>query len=339
MALVAIATTSCSSDEVYDVYGNPNNLVYLNVKQQSPANMPANTFGYTVYHTPVGPILASQPGDINISVKSTKNAQADIVVNLELKPDMVVDGYDMLPADAGVVVSLPEEPLVIPAGKTVSNTVKVNVDLTNADLSKLVKPFYLLPIKVASASSNSGQALGVTTQNELNAFYVGITTDVKTGMVNTVSNSTVGTPLSDYSGMTIVYYQTEIDWSSPSLDLSKLTDGNTYTYHYAISESNNSKYEEVIYKFDLGREIDLQCVQLIYYWSTYNIKDATVYTSLDGQNFTDQGTKDSNDGSTTWNLSFYKPIKTRYLHVKTHSASLTGNWNNNQILTEVKFFE
>ena len=47
LAVAGITMASCSDDESYDVYGNPQNLVYFKANAD-------NTFTGTVAHTPVG---------------------------------------------------------------------------------------------------------------------------------------------------------------------------------------------------------------------------------------------------------------------------------------------
>ncbi|WP_295730250.1 DUF1735 domain-containing protein [uncultured Muribaculum sp.] len=313
IALGAMAMTSCNDDDTYDVYGNPNNLVYVNIAGDFPEGMPKNSFVYTIYHTPVGPIVASEPGDIEIDVMCTKNAPSDMQVTLEAAPDMAVEGYSTLPANSGIKVTLESSTLTIPAGKNRSSEkAKVHVDLTNANWSVLTDKAYLVPIRIVAASGAQ------PSQSMVGAAYIGVLTEVKTGMLNPAATSIDGEAITDTDGWTGT-------WKAPaagkegSLDMAKLLDNNQWSNAYFVANHADKVNEEVINTFDLGKEYDIKGLQLRYYYIYYTIKDATLETSLDGIEYTDQGTLSWSENGIDRYFAFWASTKVRYIRVTTHS--------------------
>lgn len=309
--LLGAALTSCDDDN-YDVTGNPNNLVYVNIAHDYPANMPKNTFGYTVYHTPAGPIVAATPGDILIDVACTKNAPDTMKVNLTVDPTMQVEGYKTLPENSGVVITLDENFVKIPKGSTHSNAVTANVDLTNANWALFENGAYLVPIKIESANG------GVPSQ-ELYCAYIGFNVETKDGMVNPSSNYAVG-------GTKINSSAFSGTWVAPATGRSgsfsgSAFDDNNWSYAFFIANHADGVNEELVMDIDMGAPYKVKGLKLQYYYYWYTIKDAKIETSMDGENYTDQGTIDySNDGNSyTRYLSFWAPVEYQYVRITTHS--------------------
>ena len=116
LATMAIACTmamsSCSDDEKYDVYGNPNNLVYANDCSGA----------FKLVQTPAG---AFGSLECSIPVKCNQKASGNITVNIA--PDFsLVDAYNEkngtsylpLPQNA---FTIENGSLVIPVGETISS--------------------------------------------------------------------------------------------------------------------------------------------------------------------------------------------------------------------------
>ena len=313
LAIGWFAMTSCSDDDNYDVVGNPNNLVYVNIAGDFPEGMPKNSFAYTVYHTPVGPIVASEPGDIEINVMCTKNAPTDMQVTLEVDPTMSVPGYATLPADAGITVTLESNTLTIPARTNrSSDKVKVTVNTVNANWAALTEKAYLIPIRIVSASG------GVPSQSMVGAAYIGVLTEVKTGMLNPSATSVDGEVITDPDGWSG-------SWDAPAagqngtFDMATLLDNNQWSNAYFVRNHADKVNEEVINTFDLGKTYDIKGFQLRYYYIYYTVKDATVETSVNGVDYEDQGTLSWSDNDITRTFAFWAPTEVRYIRVTTHS--------------------
>ena len=85
LAVAGITMASCSDDESYDVYGNPQNLVYFKANAD-------NTFTGTVAHTPVGdfggvdakfPVRILRPASCDTKVTAMVDASLVDVYNAE----------------------------------------------------------------------------------------------------------------------------------------------------------------------------------------------------------------------------------------------------------------
>lgn len=304
----ACAMTSCS-DDTYDVYGNPDNIVYLNIAHDYPANMPKNTFAYTVYRTPVGPFVVEEPGDINVDVMCTKNAPADIKVKLSIDPAMAVEGYAALPANSGLQIALDDEYVIIPKGSTRSNTAHVSINIDNVDWSLFTQDEYLLPIKVESVE-------GAVPSTELYCAYVGFNLDTKDGMINPNATSVSGSKInaSGFSGT----------WSAPDIGKtgtlgSSAFDDNRNSYPILVWNHADKVHEKVVMDIDMGAPYNVKGFKLQYYFSYYTIMDAEVETSLDGENYTNQGKVEWSDNSYIRYIAFWAPMSYRYVRITTHS--------------------
>lgn len=310
MAFGAIAMTSCSDDE-YDVTGNPANLVYVNIANDYPAEMPKNTFAYTVYHTPVGPIVATTPENMVVTVMSTKNAPEDITVTLAVEPDLSVPGYAVLPENSGIKVSLAANTLTIPKGKNHSDGgVEVLVDYTNANWSVLTEKAYLVPVRITEAT-------GAQASQEIGCAYVGVLTDVKDGMVNPAGGRPDGQMVEDMSGWSGT-------WSAPGAGRGgalngKAFDNDQWSYAFFCANHADKVNEEVILDFDLGKKYTSTGIMLRYYFIYYTVKDAQLETSLDGVDYTVQGNLEWSDNGVERYFKFWAPMEFRYIRVTTHS--------------------
>lgn len=307
----AMSITSCNDDDDYDVVGNPNNLVYVNIAHDYPANMPKNTYAYTVYKTPVGPLVASDPGDIELYVYDTKKAGNDITVTFELAPDAEVPGYAKFPENSGIVVTLNENTVTIPAGSNRSDSVAVNVDVTNANWDLFTEGTYVMPIKVVS-SSNGG-----VVSEDMNMAYIGINVDKKDGMLNPNATSPVGTKITDTDGWSA---QFSAPGAGEGGDCTEdLFDDNQWSYAFFVANHADKVNEEVTVTIDMGKEYNINSCLFRYYFNWYTIKDGTIYTSLDGVEYTEQGTLEFSNNGINRYFVFWAPMKARYVRLVSHS--------------------
>ena len=311
MALASAALTSCDDDQ-YDVVGNPDNLVYVNIAHDYPANMPKNTYAFDLYQTPVGPILNATPGDVELYVQCTKPAPADITVKFELAPEVEVDGLDKFPENSGIAVTLPENTVTIPKGANRSNSVVANIDLTNVDWSKFDGTAYVLPIRISSVSG------GAVASVEKNFAYIGVNVDHKDGMINPGATSPEGSRITDCSAWTGSYSVPAIGRSG-NINMGNVTDNNQWTYAFFIANHADGVNEEVVLDFDLGSVQKIRGCMFRYYFAWYTIKDGTLYTSTDGVDYTEQGTLSWSDNGIERTFMFWAPTEVRYVRLISHS--------------------
>ena len=329
LAMCSVALTSCDDDETYDIVGNPNNLVYVNIAGEIPEGMPKNTFAYSIYHTPAGSLVGSTPGDVEFEVMCTKNASTDIQVTLEVDPTLAVDGYATLPSNAGIMATLESTTLTIPSGSNISSSkVKVNIDDSNANWDVLTEPYYLLPIKIKSSSS------GLPSE-QMGCAYIGFATSVKEGMVNTESNNVTGTQITDKAGWSGIYKvtQTGIENACPAA----LFDGNTSRAAYQVKNHAAGSRDEVVTTIDLGKVYTLSSVRFDYYREAYSISTGTLETSVNGTEWEEQGTRTWSSGTRQAVFSFWAPFSVRY--VRLTSTSFSDATNSGQYMTEFQAFE
>ncbi len=329
MALACGALTSCDDDN-YDVVGNPNNLVYINIAHETPANLPKNTYNFDLAQTPAGPILVSEPGDVELYVQSTKNAPNDITVKLEVAPEIEVEGYEKFPENSGVVVTLPENTVTIAKGTNRSNSIVASVDFSNADWSKFDGKVYVLPIRISSVS-NGGVA-----SVEKNLAYVGVNVEHFDGMLNPKATSPVGTAITDYSGWTGSYSVPATN-KGGTINMSRLTDNNRNTYPILVFNHADKVNEEVIIDIDMASEKTITGFMFRYYGIYYTIKDGTVYTSTDGVDYTEQGTLSWEDNGYERYFMFWEPTKTRYIRLVAHS--FYGGTGEGQVVSDMIVYE
>lgn len=330
MAAVSMGLASCGDDDNYDVVGNPANLVYFNIAHDYPANMPKNTFAYTVYHTPVGSSLNSGPGQMDLYVTSTKVASHDITVNVELLPQETVEGYASIPADAGFSVTLPSTTLTIPAGSNVSNSVTLSVNTSATDWSKFTEESYLLPIRISSVN-------GAESSVEKNYAYIGINTDVKDGMLDAEAD------VSSVEGLTMI--QPASSWTCfidcpdkgvEKADVSEMMfDSNPDTYLFLKNAADGLNMETTT-TIDFGQTQKVSAIMFNYYFRWYTVKDATLYTTVDGETWVNQGTLSWNSDTYQRYFVFWAPMEIRGVRVVGHSYY--GGTGEGQCLTDVYVF-
>lgn len=310
IALACGALTSCDDDN-YDVVGNPNSIVFVDIVHEHPSNMPKNSYAYELYQTPVGPILKSEPGDVELYVQCTKNVSQDITVKFELAPEVEVEGYEKFPENAGFNVTLPENTVTIAKGTSRSNSIVASIDLSNVDWSKFDGTSYVLPIRITSATG------GAVPSVEKNYAYIGVNVE-HIGMVNPGATSPIGTRITDCSAWTGTY-QVPATGRSGNINMANVTDDNQWSYAFFFANHADGVNEEVILDFDLGSVKTITGCMFRYYYAWYTIKDGTLYTSTDGVDYTDQGTLTWDDNGIDRYFMFWAPTEVRYVRLVSHS--------------------
>lgn len=326
-----MSMTSCNNDESYDVMGNPDNLVYLNLAQPSPVNMPKNTYAYSVYQTPAGPILISEPGEVKLYVQCNKKAKSDITVKFEIDPTVSVEGYDKFPSNSGISTTLAKNTVTIAAGTDHSDTITVSINATNADWAKFEGNAYLLPIRITDVTGSAVASV------EKNFAYIGVNVDHKDGMLNTFATSATGTRITDCSAWTGTYAAPNAGLGETTLNMSKLTDNNRNSYAFFVKNHADKVNEEVIVNLDLGSVKKITGCMFRYYYAWYTIKDGTLYTSTDGVDYTEQGTITWEDNGTERYFMFWAPMETRYIRLVAHSYY--GGTGEGQVLSDINVYE
>lgn len=317
LALMGGALTSCD-DETYDVVGNPDNLVYVNIAQDFPEGMPKNSYCYGLYQTPVGAILNTEPAQVLLYAQCTKVAPQDIEVTFKVDPTVKVDGYDPFPDDgrlevgfpdaSGIGVSLKEATVTIPKGSTQSNKIVANVNTANANWSAFTGTNYVLPIVISKVN-------GAVASDLMCQAYVGVQVDHKDGMINPEATSVPGTAITDYEGVTATYSAASLDIMDR--DISNVFTSNSYVFY--VPNHADKVNEEVIVNIDLGKIRKLSGLFLRYFGWYYSVKDCNILTSNDGVDFIDQGTINWGSFSPYRYVAFWAPYEMRYIRITTHS--------------------
>ncbi|MDE6051211.1 MAG: DUF1735 domain-containing protein, partial [Paramuribaculum sp.] len=265
-----------------------------------------------LYQTPVGPILNSEPGDVELYVQCTKNAPADITVKFEIAPEAEVEGLDKFPENSGIEVTLPENTVTIAKGTNRSNSVFAKVDISKADWSKFDGKAYLLPIRITSVSG------GAVASVEKNYAYIGVNVDHKDGMLNPGATSATGSRITDCSAWTGTY-SVPATGRSGSINMANVTDDNQWSYAFFFANHADGVNEEVVLDFDLGEVKKISGCLFRYYFAWYTIKDGTLYTSTDGVDYTDQGTLTWDSNGIDRYFIFWAPMDVRYIRLVSHS--------------------
>lgn len=277
---------SCDS-ESYDVNGDTQNFVYMNLQQWSPINCPKNTFMYSVFRTPVSSELTSGT-DVKLSVQCTQPASKDITVTFEVDRSAQLEGFTPFPAN--VAVTMDKKELVIPQGQTKSSE-EITVSVEEGKWSLFQEDIYLLPIKITSVSN-------AELSRTLKSAYIGVETDYS----NCVSGATSvpGTKIADRSTWTAA-----VNGSDAGVTM---FDGKTNTYA----------------SFNTGTfEVDLQKVcqnvtgmQFDFTTTNYAMTAATVYTSATGKDDYELQGSITITRKTSEFIQFYGPVNARYIKVE-----------------------
>ncbi|SFG03334.1 BT_3987 domain-containing protein [Prevotella sp. KH2C16] len=181
IAIASLAISSCSDDDHYDIVGNPNNLVYVNLNA-------ANALEAKVVHTPIGDLTTFKAAfPIRI-----KRAAQGTSATLELDPSLVEvynarnkTEYAALPAGyldlAGAAAHIQAD--------TVASSDSIRLAfVANADLAKLTEPVYLAPLRLKVSGAG-------TASEDRGVVYVLVKTS--TSLINDEAAAMAGSALTE----------------------------------------------------------------------------------------------------------------------------------------------
>lgn len=165
----AAALTGCSDDEVYDVDGSNNNLIYVD---QSIAKVTE----CTVYHTPVGSF-----GDITANVKARLQYASADSITISAAPDTtMVSEYNKeyngvattVPADVLAAIQL--EKTGVAAGANVASE-PLRVTIPAEACARLSEPEYVVPLRLSAVKEGTLDTdRPVVASEEMGVYYLAI---------------------------------------------------------------------------------------------------------------------------------------------------------------------
>lgn len=180
-AMLGLGFASCSSDDSYDVKGNPADLVFLNKTAQK-------EFTGVIYHTPVGEFGSAKacfPAQIQ------RPTAGDVTVGVVADTSFVAKynedhGTSYISAPDDVLSSLKVKNAIIKQGEYVSAD-SVEVEVPQESFAKLTAPGYLIPLKLSPSGAVGSEDQGVAylIVNTGNNFMKFKSTTATTGVVNT----------------------------------------------------------------------------------------------------------------------------------------------------------
>ena len=310
--VAALGFSSCNNDESYDVYGNPDNLVYAK------ANV-ANTFTTKVIHTPVGDM-----GEFEAAFPvKILHASSGTSVSYELDQSLVDEynkakgtNYAALPAD---ILDLTKAVAHIEAD-TVASKDSVHIAFAEgADLSKLTESAYVAPLRLKVTAGD-----GVASE-ERGIVYVVVTTSTR--LMN------AGAARSEIPGEEIPVANMA-SWTITPGSLADFTDNSSYS---GSGIDSNTPFVIDMQEVKSVGGIGLQGLYANYGVSWYGINSCKLELSEDGTDWTDAGTASFDDMSSDNNgyqyFVLYGAIPARY--VRLTLESLNSRWGG---LAELRVF-
>ena len=144
LAVAALSFVSCSSDESYDVYGNPDNLVYLDLRGPK-------TYESKLLATPVG-IFGMAGAFIPVHAQHATSGMASVEVvdslvaryNRENKTE-----YPAFPAEALKALQ------ITPAQFSNNQKDTIQVSVPEDKFALFTEPTYVLPVKLSTAQGGT----------------------------------------------------------------------------------------------------------------------------------------------------------------------------------------
>ena len=313
LAVAGITMTSCSDDESYDVYGNPNNLVYFQANAD-------NTFTGTVAHTPVGdfggvdakfPVRILRAASCDTKVTAMVDASLVEVYNAEHHTE-----YKAMPESA---VNLGGMTVTIKKGAVKADD-SIKVSLKDEALASLTEKAYLLPIRL---SQIQGDGKG---SEERGFGYIIVNTETKLIKDIESKDDVTGTLLTDYTGWTAKY--------SPGsdIDVAQLFDGNLENGAALRADGDGGRTKVIV--FDMGATKNVSGFRFARYYKDYYgwWQDAYYFSSVkiefstDGSTWNEAGTATESAMPKSEGYqycSFYGGVSARYLRFSFESGEST----------------
>lgn len=175
LCLLALSASlfACSESDSYDVVGDSQNKLYVNLGAWSPIDAPKNSFAFEVVHTPIGDfgsVAAKFP------VKISRPAANDVTAKMEVD-NSLVDSYNSLHGTS--FAKLPDGVLDLSSATATINKGlyqsldSVSIAIANNKLALLTEKKYLVPVKISSSTDKS---IGISQDNS--TTYLVISTSV-----------------------------------------------------------------------------------------------------------------------------------------------------------------
>lgn len=281
MAVAAVALSSCSNDEEYDVKGVNTNFVFVN---QSPTNTTTCTVKHLGDGTEQGSIQAEFPVQIqkplNKAVKVTGKIDNTLIAAYN-----EANGTNCVEVPAGIIEATLN--VTIPAGEYAAEE-NITLAIDESNFAQLPEKEYLIPIQMTTSDAEVSELRGVA--------YVKINTSVV--LIKSASNTAL-------SGLTAI---NRTDWvvKYNGNVVTQLTD-NANTYPAA----SLSEVEIIV---DMGAEHNVIAGQTRFTGNYYGFMGGTVSVSKDGSEWTELGHYSHSGGSySSWTL--YKGVPARYVKI------------------------
>jgi len=314
IAVAAFSLQSCSSDESYDVVGNPNNLFYI--KASSSASSP-NTLAYQVVHTPIGdsgafsaqyPVHCTRPSSGNATVKAGVDNSLIDAYNTKYGTS-----YKQFPTGTLDVSKMSVTILKDSCKGQDSITISVSKD----NLAKLTESGYIAPIRITSVDGANG--LG---SKDYGIAYLVVTTQTKLIKDNVGPSDMLGTLVTDYSGWTGSYPD------GTSLKVADITNGQLDDNGWRLTTDSHTV---IVDMKSVKNVTGIRSCRWYYYnpdwdWGYgYSFSSIGLSLSEDGNTWTSAGTADASkmemDRSYYQYLALYGAVKARYLKMEYLSGS------------------
>ncbi len=293
-AAVALTFSSCGGDEHYDVVGNPNNLVYVNLNV-------SNTLEAKVVHTPVGDLSTFKAAFPVLIQRAAQGTSA----TMELDPSLVEvyntrnkTKYAALPAGC---LDLASAVAHIKAD-TIASSDSIHLAFASgADLAKLTEPAYVAPLRLKVSGA------GVASEDR-GIVYVIVRTS--TSLINDDATAMVG------SGVA----------SATCLEADGLNkDAFTFSgWNFTKKQATAS------FLLDLGESKNVVGFAI----DSDLITSATVELSADKSNWTEVGKTSEHSGPTIgsgWQTYtgyvFYGAVPSRYVRMTMNLNLASWSWN------------
>lgn len=202
MALAAVAAVpvlqSCSDDEQYDVVGNPNNLVYVdmrksNVTETTLYRTPMGVYGESTANVPVCVLYAVEGSDIAVSA----NADTTLVSQYNAEHST---SYLSVPGD--VLNSLVITPTQIDRGAK-SASANLTVEIPASARTSLTGNDYVLPVRLGiTGGKDDARKLVESKTNSAAYMVMHLSDDLAYVSGNTTATtSVVNTPVGVFGGI------------------------------------------------------------------------------------------------------------------------------------------
>ena len=208
LAVAALSFVSCSSDESYDVYGNPDNLVYLDLRGPK-------TYESKLLSTPVG-IFGMAGAFIPVHAQHATSGMASVEVvdslvaryNRENKTE-----YPAFPAEALKALQ------ITPAQFSNNQKDTIQVSVPEDKFALFTEPTYVLPVKLSTAQGGT-----VTEIENYKIAYILVNVSSTDNFISIDGNKTsncgiVKTPVGTFGSVSAQYGTTikaavATDWTS-----------------------------------------------------------------------------------------------------------------------------